>query len=296
MIQVTDLRKSYGALVAVDGISFAVRAGETFGLLGPNGAGKTTTILLLAGALRPDAGEVRLGDSADPTRADVRQQLGIAPQAVALYDDLSAEENLRFFAKLYGLGGPRLRERVGWALEFAGLADRRRHRVKTYSGGMQRRLNLACALVHDPPILFLDEPTAGVDPQSRNHLLENIEALAKQGRTVLYTTHYMEEAQRLCDRVAIVDHGKVLALDTVEGLIRGHGGGSVIEAELERPPTDPKALPGRLEGTSLRVDTSEPLEEIARLSAAGVRFRSLRVEQPDLEAVFLNLTGRRLRD
>jgi ABC-2 type transport system ATP-binding protein len=161
---------------------------------------------------------------------------------------------------------------------------------------MQRRLNLACALVHDPPVLFLDEPTAGVDPQSRNHLFENIGALAKQGRTVLYTTHYMEEAQRLCDRVAIMDRGKVLALDTVEGLIRRHGGRSVVEAELERPPADPVALPGRLEGTSLRFETEQPLEEIARLSAAGIPFRSLRVDRPDLEAVFLALTGRRLRD
>jgi ABC-2 type transport system ATP-binding protein len=296
VIQVTNLRKAYGPIVAVDGVSFEIRAGETFGLLGPNGAGKTTTIHLMAGALRPDTGEVRLNGAADPTRPDVRRQLGIAPQEIALYDELTAAENLLFFGKLYGLSGKALHDRVAWALDLVGLTDRRNDRARTYSGGMQRRLNLACALVHDPPVVFLDEPTAGVDPQSRNHLFENFAALAKQGRTILYTTHYMEEAQRLCDRVAIMDRGKVLALDTVEGLIRRHGGRSVVEAELERPPADPAGLPGRLEGTSLRFETEQPLEEIARLSAAGIPFRSLRVDRPDLEAVFLALTGRRLRD
>jgi ABC-2 type transport system ATP-binding protein len=296
MIRASDLHKRYGTTVAVDGVSFEIGAGETFGLLGPNGAGKTTTIHLLAGALQPDAGTVTINGAPDPTRPEVRRQLGVAPQALALYAELTAEENLAFFGKLYGLAGPGLRERVRWALEFAGLTERRAERVRTYSGGMQRRLNLACALVHDPPVLYLDEPTAGVDPQSRNHLFDAIEALAKQGRTILYTTHYMEEAQRLCDRVAVMDRGKILALDTVEGLIGRFGGRSVVEAELERPSDDPAVLPGTLAGTTLRFETDRPLEEVARLAAAGVAFRTLRVDRPDLEAVFLALTGRRLRD
>jgi ABC-2 type transport system ATP-binding protein len=296
MIEVACLRKSYGHVVAVDGVSFAVGRGETFGLLGPNGAGKTTTLLMLTGALRPDAGSVTINGSADPTRLAVRKQLGIAPQALALYDELTGEENLAFFGKLYGLAGPRLKERVGWGLEFAGLADRGTDRVKTYSGGMKRRLNFACALVHDPAVIFLDEPTVGVDPQSRNHLLGRIGTLAKEGRTVLYTTHYMEEAQKLCDRVAVMDHGKVLALDTVENLITRYGGRSVIEAELEEQPPDPAALPGRLEGSVLHFESDRPFEEAARLVAQGVKFATFRVDRPNLEVVFLTLTGRRLRD
>jgi ABC-2 type transport system ATP-binding protein len=296
MIQVSALRKAYDNVVAVDGISFDIRQGETFGLLGPNGAGKTTTIHLLTGALRPDAGSVTVNGTSDPTRREVRQQVGVAPQALALYDELTGEENLCFLGKLYGLAGPRLKERVDWGLEFAGLSERRGHRIKTYSGGMKRRLNLVCALVHDPQVVFLDEPTAGVDPQSRNHIFDGIEALAKQGRTILYTTHYMEEAQRLCQRVAIMDRGHVLALDTVEGLIRQFGGQSVVEAELEQPPPDPAQLPGQLEGRVLRFATDRPFEEAARLVAAGVKFATFRVEQPNLELVFLTLTGRRLRD
>jgi len=296
MIEVRELRKSYGSLTAVDGVSFELRPGETFGLLGPNGAGKTTTIHLMVGVLTPDSGTVRIDGGADPTRPEARRRLGLAPQAQALYADLSGEENLAFFARLYGLGGARLTERVRWALEFAGLTDRRRHAVKTYSGGMQRRLNLAVALVHDPPVLFLDEPTVGVDPQSRNHIFDSIEALKRQGRTILYTTHYMEEAQRLCDRVAIMDQGKVLALDTVNGLIDAHGGRSVVRAELESVPADAGGLPGRLEGNALVLETAKPLEDVARLAQLGLKLTALHVTRQNLETVFLELTGRSLRD
>jgi ABC-2 type transport system ATP-binding protein len=296
MIQVTDLRKSYGAVVAVDGIEFEVRQGERFGLLGPNGAGKTTTILMLTGALRPDAGSITINGIADPTRLDVRRQLGIAPQTLALYEELTSEENLTFLGKLYGLSGAKLKERVAWCLEFAGLTDRRTDRIKTYSGGMKRRLNLACALVHDPPALFLDEPTVGVDPQSRNHIFSAIETLAQQGRTILYTTHYMEEAQRLCERVAIMDRGKIRALDTVENLINRYGGQSVVEAELEAPPPPGVVLPGKVEGSVVHFESDRPFEEAARLVAAGVKFATFRVDRPNLEVVFLALTGRRLRD
>ncbi len=296
MIEVRELRKSYGALVAVDGVSFDIARGEAFGLLGPNGAGKTTTISMIVGVLRPDAGHIRIDAGADPSRPEIRKKLGVAPQAVALYDSLTGAENLAFFGRLYGLAGADLKARVDWALDFAGLADRRADPVKAYSGGMQRRLNLACALVHDPPVLLLDEPTVGVDPQSRNHIFESIESLRKQGRTILYTTHYMEEAERLCDRVAIMDQGKILDVDKVERLIGRHGGRSVVEARLKSAPPEPAALGGVLEGTTLRVETERPWEEVGRLASSGVEIAGLNVHRPDLESVFLALTGRRLRD
>lgn len=296
MIRAQDLRKSFGAERAVDGVSFEIRPGETFGLLGPNGAGKTTTILMLAGALRPDAGRILVGDSGDPTTPQARKQLGIAPQALALYEELNGEENLRFYGKIYGVEGKRLQERVEWALELAGLQDKRKVRMSTYSGGMKRRLNLACALVHDPPVIFLDEPTVGVDPQSRNHIFESIESLKSQGRTILYTTHYMEEAARLCDRVAIMDKGRILAMDTVDGLIQAHGGLSVIEAELEKPLASNSPWAQWSQGTRWRQETDKPLEQAAALATSGVKLLTLKVERPDLEVVFLRLTGRRLRD
>jgi ABC-2 type transport system ATP-binding protein len=201
MIQVRGLRKAFGSNVAVDDISFEIRKGELFGLLGPNGAGKSTTINLMVGALPLDAGDIRIDGSSDPTRAVVRRKIGLAPQALALYEELSAEENLAFYGRLYGLRGASLREHVTWCLELAGLTDRRFHLIKTFSGGMKRRINLACALVHTPQVLFLDEPTVGVDPQSRSQVFESLETLHRSGLTILYTTHYMEEAQRLCDRV-----------------------------------------------------------------------------------------------
>ncbi len=241
MISALNLRKAFGAIQAVDDVSLELKPGETFGLLGPNGAGKTTTIHMLVGAIRPDSGKVSIQGATDPTRPQVRQLIGLAPQVEALYEELTGQENLTFFAKLYGLTGNPLRDRVSWALELAGLTDRQRDRVKGYSGGMKRRLNLACAMVHDPKVLFLDEPTAGVDPQSRNHLLTSIEALAKAGSTILYTTHYMEEAQRLCNRVAIMDHGKILALDSVDGLLKRYGGMASVEAELAQLPPPGKA-------------------------------------------------------
>ena len=296
MIEAHSLRKAYGELVAVDDVSFEIQSGEAFALLGPNGAGKTTTIQMLVGAIVPDAGEVRLEGGADPARPEVRQRLGVAPQDLAIYGELSAEENLAFFGRMYSLSGKRLRERVDWALEFAGLEDRRKSRTATFSGGMKRRLNLACALVHDPEILFCDEPTVGVDPQSRNHIFESIEALKKAGKTLIYTTHYMEEAQRLCDRVAILDHGRVLALDSVSALLKEHGGASRVEIELATLPADLAALPGTLEDRTLTIETDRPLAEIASIGGLGLDIAHLEVERPDLERVFLRLTCRTLRD
>jgi len=296
VIRAESLRKSYDGLTAVDGASFEIRPGETFGLLGPNGAGKTTTIHMLVGALQPDAGSIEVAGAPDPSRAEVRRAIGLAPQALSLYAELTGEENLLFFARLHGLRGARLRDRVDWALGFAGLREKARQRVGAYSGGMQRRLNLACALVHEPRVLFLDEPTAGVDPQSRIHLFANIEALAREGRTILYTTHYMEEAERLCDRVAIMDRGRILDCDTVPALLARHGGRAVIEAELAELPTEGAVLPGRIDGKILRVETERPLEDLAQVASAGAKLSSLHLHRPDLETVFLALTGRSLRD
>ncbi len=296
MVSARGLCKSYGELRAVEEATFSIERQETFGLLGPNGAGKTTTINMLVGALQPDCGEVEIDDVGAPSRAEARRMLGVAPQSLALYLDLSGAENVTFYGRLYGLRGGRLRERVGWALDFCGLADRRKDLARTYSGGMKRRLNLACAIVHQPRLLLLDEPTVGVDPQSRNRIFDNIEELKRDGCTILYTTHYMEEAQRLCDRVAIMDRGKIIAVDTVDGLLRAHGGLSVVDAILDKPPADPSKLPGELDGDRLRVETESPWQVVTALAASGVAVRSLTVEQSDLEAVFLELTGRRLRD
>jgi len=298
VIRIQDLEKSFGPRRAVAGVGFEVRRGETFGLLGPNGAGKTTILHCIVGLLTPDAGTVEIDGASDPTRKEVRAKVGIAPQSLALYDALSGEENLRFFGKLYGLDGARLKERVDWALEFVGLVDRRASRVSTFSGGMKRRLNLATGLVHDPQVILLDEPTVGVDPQSRNHIFESIEKLKKEGRTILYTTHYMEEAERLCDRIAIMDDGSILALDTLQNLLAVHGGRSTVRVELLEAPANTTNLPADwMTGDhSLCFESDQPLADAARLNRAGIKVRSFQVEGPNLEAVFLTLTGRKLRD
>lgn len=298
ILKAESLRKSFGDLTAVDNLEFSINRGESFGFLGPNGAGKTTTISMLVGLLIPDEGQVFIdaGDrSGTPTTPEIRKLIGVAPQALSLYEELTAKENLEFFAQLYGLSGGKLRDRVTWALEFAQLVDRKSGRVSTFSGGMKRRLNIAVALIHDPEILLLDEPTVGVDPQSRNHIFESIQTLKKEGKTILYTTHYMEEAQRLCDRVAIIDKGKLLAEDTVSGLLNQFGGRSVVTAELLQVPSSIQ-LPGSLDGLDLRFESEQPVEDLAKLTGDGVKFQSLNINQPDLESVFLSLTGRSLRD
>ena len=249
MVTLDNVSKRYGATVAVDSLSLTVHRGEVLGLLGPNGAGKSTTVNLVVGLLSPDSGSVSIGGKGSPTDASVRRTIGVAPQSLAVYDLLSAQENLRFIGELYGLSGSTLAARVDWALAFVGLAERRRSRVDTMSGGMKRRLNLAAALVHDPDLILLDEPTVGVDPQSRNQIFANILELKRLGRTLIYTTHYMEEAERLCDRVAIIDQAKLLAVGTVPQLLEAHG-------------VEPRMV----------------------------------LQRGTLEEVFLNLTGRSLRD
>jgi ABC-2 type transport system ATP-binding protein len=221
MLQVEQLSKRYGDRLAVNAISFAIAAGETVGLLGPNGAGKTTAIAMISGIARPDGGQVSLGGVRVTQDANaLKRRVGLVPQDLALYDELSAWENLQLFGGLYGLGAEHLRKRADDALALVGLAGRRNERVKTFSGGMKRRLNIAGALLHDPDLILLDEPTVGVDPQSRNAIFDNLEALKRRGKTLLYTTHYMEEAERLCDRVLILDHGRILADDSVANLMQ----------------------------------------------------------------------------
>lgn len=285
MLQLQQIRKSFAGRVAVDGLSLDIRRGEIFGLLGPNGAGKSTTINLAVGLMRSDSGHVLIdvpgvGPSA-PSDPRARACLGVAPQALALYDDLSAEENLKFFARLYALRGGSLAAAVDRVLRLVGLEDRRRDRLGTFSGGMKRRLNLATALLHDPPLLLLDEPTVGVDPQSRHAILELVLELKRQGRAVLYTTHYMEEAQRLCDRVGIVDAGALLALGAVEELVAAHGGSSTLAFTRD--------------GAEHRQTTADPLAALSSILASG-GVTAVRIDRPNLESVFLSLTGRSLRD
>jgi ABC-2 type transport system ATP-binding protein len=224
MLQVDNLSKRYGERLAVDGISFRIKHGETVGLLGPNGAGKTTAIAMISGISRPDGGDVTLGGVSVTHNANVlKRRVGLVPQELALYEELSAWANLQLFGGLYGLGAAQLQPRATAALSLVGLADRSRDRVKTFSGGMKRRLNIAAALLHEPELILLDEPTVGVDPQSRNAIFDNLEQLKRQGKTLLYTTHYMEEAERLCDRVLILDHGRILAADTVPNFKQQYG-------------------------------------------------------------------------
>ncbi|MBN2162015.1 MAG: ABC transporter ATP-binding protein [Pontiellaceae bacterium] len=303
MIKVDGLAKRYKDVPALNGISFEVSRGQTFGLLGPNGAGKTTAISILCGLVRADGGTVALAGQTDPTRPEVRRVLGLAPQSLAIYEDLSAQKNLEFFARLYGYSGKNLSRRVDFCLDVAQLTERRRHRVGTFSGGMKRRLNLACALLHEPDILLLDEPTVGVDPQSRNLIFDTIDRLKEGGATILYTTHYMEEAERLCDRVAIVDHGLLLDVDRVDALIENHGGLSHISLELSGPVVDilqlKKALGDdslTLEDQQLRFKSLDPMEALSQLQGLGLDLHKLRIDRASLEDVFLNLTGRRLRD
>lgn len=309
MIEVQGLRKEFGETVAVDGASFTAETGSIFGLLGPNGAGKSTTIGCISGLLRPTAGHVRvLGHDVVTDGMAARASLGVVPQELALYEDLSARANLEYWGAAYGLRGEGLEKRVIEVLELVGLLDRAKDKVKTFSGGMKRRLNFGCGLVHRPRVLLLDEPTVGVDPQSRVRLLDLVRAEARAGTCILYTTHYMEEAQGLCDRVGIIDHGKLIALGTLAEL-RGQMG----ERDLLRLAGvfDPQDVARSLrslddlevvlaEPDSLRLsmrDASKRLPAIFRaLEEAGSEVRETTLTQPSLESLFIKLTGRELRE
>lgn len=309
MIEINGLVQKYGDRVAVNGVSFCVQEGEIFGLLGPNGAGKTTTISILATLLPPGEGQVTIGgyDLARET-SQIKPLIGFVPQELALYPTLSAWDNLAFFGRIYGLRGTALKERIAAVLDLVGLRDRARDAVRTFSGGMKRRLNIAAGLIHQPRVLFLDEPTVGVDPQSRNYIFQHVERLKAEGMTIIYTTHYMEEVERLCERVAIMDEGRILALDTTKALIGLLGGGvislglaaDVIEALLPLIRALPHVRALSPQDGRLKVETSEArpalLELIELCNARDVPILSLEVLEPNLESVFLHLTGKHLRD
>jgi ABC-2 type transport system ATP-binding protein len=307
ILDVVDLCKRYNGAPALDGASFQVAQGELFGLLGPNGAGKTTLLSIVSGLLEPTGGEVWVGGTR-ATRGDlaVRRRIGIAPQELALYGELSARENLTFFGRLYGLAGSPLRQRVDDILAAVGLADRADSRVDTFSGGMKRRLNLGVALVHQPPLLLLDEPTTGVDPQSRNHIFEEIRRINREGTAVVYTSHYMEEVQALCPRVGILDHGRLIACDTVAALLQ-HLSGSIrfrvpdaVPALRQRVAQLPGVCLTEADGQTLELECRDVkgtlLRLVALLNEQHLELTSLETQEPNLERVFLHLTGRGLRD
>jgi len=311
MLEVRNLVKKYGEKLAVDDISFDIREGEIFSLLGPNGAGKTTTISILSTLFSPSAGDASiLGYSVTKNPMEVKRLIGVVPQEIALYDDMTALENLNFWGEMYGLSGGTLKARVKELLEQIGLADRAKERIKTYSGGMKRRVNIAVGLMHKPRLLFMDEPTVGIDPQSRRAILDSVKALNKEGMTILYTTHYMEEAQELSDRVGIIDHGKLIALGTQSELTAQVGEMDTLILHLGEN-EDPEHLAQALKTLSgvLQANPSDhtialvtPSAEellapvVSRANELGIKIHSIDMREPNLEAVFLHLTGRALRD
>ncbi len=309
MLSATELNKSYSGRAVVSDVSLRLEPGRVLGLLGPNGAGKSTTVSMLCGLLRPDRGDVVFDDGASPMNGrtdEFKRRIGLVPQDIALYEELPARQNLELFGALYGLTGADLGSRVGEALELVGLADRARDKPSTFSGGMKRRLNIACALVHDPDVLVFDEPTVGVDPQSRNAIFDNLEVLRDRGKALMYTTHYMEEAERLCDRIVIVDHGRVVANDELGALLRHARSGERLEIDVGRTVDCAPllALPGVIEANEANGILSVTLQSLANdmapvlawCSAQGLAIRHINSVRANLEDVFLALTGRQLRD
>ena len=311
ILEVQDLVKKYGDFTAVKGISFDIKEGEIFSLLGPNGAGKTTTISMLSTLYAPTSGEATIGGHSitkDPMA--VKQVIGVVPQELALYEDLTARENLIFWGQMYGLSGKALNNRIDEVLEQIGLMERANDRIKTYSGGMKRRVNIGVGLLHKPRLLFMDEPTVGIDPQSRRAILDTVKDLNKQGMTVLYTTHYMEEAQELSDRVGIIDHGELIALGTQDELTKQVGQTDTLILHVGEN-DDPETLAGSLKDLkgiqhaeafehSVAIVTPSAEEILAsvvtKANERGIKIRSMEIREPNLEAVFLHLTGRALRD
>jgi len=309
MIQAEALTKSYGNLKAVDQVSFHVREGEIYGLLGPNGAGKTTTLSMVSGLLQPDEGRVIFDGvdlAAEPIR--VKQQLGVVPQEVALYEELTARENLHFWGGLYGLSGAKLKDAVAAVLEHVGLTGRADAKVSTYSGGMKRRLNLSLGLVHGPRVVMMDEPTVGIDPQARANILDVVRGIARSGTTILYTTHHLEEAEEFCDRIAIMDHGKILAEGTLDELVRSLDEGDLITV---RGSFDSDSVDeGLRDLDSVHVisreddrlvlsssgDGAHAVSLLSRLLDGTLDIKGISIQPPSLNGLFLKLTGRELRD
>lgn len=315
IVNVTDLKKQYDppdGIMAVNGISFAIAQGEIFSLLGPNGAGKTTTLSMLSCLLAATEGDAIVsGYSISKNPMQVKRAIGVVPQEIALYDTISARENLQFWGKLYGLKSEQLQARIDYVLEIAGLVDRAQDKVESYSGGMKRRLNIAVGLLHQPEVLYLDEPTVGIDPQSRRRILDTIKTLNEDGMTILYTTHYMEEAEELSTRIGIIDHGDLIALGTLQELTTSVGECDIIQIAVDYNGANKADVVERLrarsaiqeagaddESVTLQVQDADTAlsEVVAALNQCGVGIRRLEIQEPNLEAVFLQLTGRGLRD
>jgi ABC-2 type transport system ATP-binding protein len=311
ILQASHLVKKYADFIAVNDISFNIEEGEIFSLLGPNGAGKTTSISMLSTLIAATSGDAAIGGhSVTREPMAVRQLIGVVPQEIALYEDLTARENLTFWGQMYDLSGKTLHQRVDEVLELTGMTEKANQRVKTYSGGMKRRVNIGVGLLHRPRLLFMDEPTVGIDPQSRRAILDSVKALNQAGMTVLYTTHYMEEAHELSDRVGIIDHGQLIALGTQAELTRQVGETDTLilhvgeEETLENLIGVLRALPGVIKADrtdhTIAIITASAEEILApvitKANEAGVKIRSVDIQEPDLESVFLHLTGRALRD
>lgn len=312
ILEASNLRKQYENVEAVRGISFDIKRGEIFSLLGPNGAGKTTTISMLSCLVAPSAGDAQVGGHSILNEAnEVKKLIGVVPQEIALYPTLSARENLAFWGKMYGLRGAQLKERIEAVLEVAGLSKRANEKVETYSGGMKRRINIAVGLLHEPQLIYMDEPTVGIDPQSRRRILDTVLELNQAGLTVLYTTHYMEEAEELSDRIGIIDHGEIIAIGSQQELTRTIGEAQTINIQLSEDGLDGPALSTALESingvnqsvyqqSTLNVQAQEANKVIGKVITEINKFKGnileIKIEEPNLEAVFLHLTGRALRD
>lgn len=308
-VKVQDVLKKYENKICIDFLQLTIEKGEIFGLLGPNGAGKSTTINMISGLLPMDRGEIEVdGISVKKKPLEVKKRIGVVPQEIAIYDTLTAKENVTFFARLYGLRGVQLRESVLEALAFVGLLDRQNEKPRSFSGGMKRRLNIACAIMHRPKLLIMDEPTVGIDPQSRNHILDAVKKLKADGTTIIYTSHYMEEVSALCDRIAIMDHGKLIAIGRMDELRRQFAAeeritftvSTVNDAALSELQRHPKVKSVRVTGNT--IDLSLPsaqayLQDMLYILAKHqVTIHAMSVQEANLESLFLTLTGRSLRD
>lgn len=308
MLLAKNLSKSYNDVHALSNVSLSIKEGELYGLLGPNGAGKTTTISILSSLLKPDGGEVLYqGKSLYKNTSDCKKIIGVVPQEIALYEDLTATENLKFWGTLYGIKGKQLQSKTDELLEFLGLADRKNHKIKTYSGGMKRRINIAAALLHDPKIVFMDEPTVGIDPQSRNLIFEVIEELHSRGLTMIYTTHYMEEAERLCDRIGIIDEGRIITEGSLDELKKASSVKEEIQVNFTNPQkNDLTSLDNHFNGqlsiqaNQMTLSTSKTNTDLPELiqmcTNANLQLEKLDVRSLSLESIFLELTGKSLRD
>lgn len=310
MLVVDHITKSFGKKEVVKNVSFEVKKGETFGLLGPNGAGKSTTISMICGLIPYDGGDIKVGGkSVKEYPLDAKRKIGIVPQDIALYPTLSAKENVIFWGKMYGLSGAIAKKRADEVLAYVGLQDRAKDKIETFSGGMKRRINIGAALMHEPELLIMDEPTVGIDPQSRNHILETVKGLNEKGMTVIYTSHYMEEVEYLCERIAIVDYGKVIALGTKTELCNRLADGFMVKLQLNRysqellqkvkeiPTVERIIIDEDTNTLDIGLKTGEAVGTVVSIVVENhVQILKLEVQEPNLEALFLQLTGRSLRD